>query len=535
MSLAVPLTARIGRKHITAEVSGLAFTKNAVGGLQSISLRLARPLARFDVDLSPMVPLSIYDARSAVVIAQGRLADPGRAAASGDGEQWDIVAFGPAQTAAARTFPYVVVDQSLDAFRRSNFSDRNASTDSGEVGTETPALEIRAEEGKTVAVGWMGDMINRVMRDANQKLARVKVSIDAGITNANYRQQIVTRTGTGSSNLAANAGASTAGSAISAVVVTDFPDGDDVISVRATRDTSGTTGAEVHWFAFYDVVLRAMLRDSSGASITTGYASDTVLAHEVVNDLLGRVLDQFDGANASVDTGASYAIDQMSYPDGVTAEKVLEDLMALEPAYRWYGTPDVTGGGYAFRWGPWPTRIRYEASLDDGGSFPASSQELYNKVTVRWLGANGIIKAVTLTGSCPTLDAAGIVQSTLIDASDEVGSTAAATRLGQNFLAEHRVPANAGSLTVARPIRDLITGRMVRPHELEPGELIRVKGVESYPDALNASSSDGQTVFRIWSMSYTSDSDSASLELDTWSRSTTNALRSLAKRRNRKR
>ena len=42
----VPLTVRIGNKHITREVSGLQFRKEAIGGLKSINLRLARPLDR---------------------------------------------------------------------------------------------------------------------------------------------------------------------------------------------------------------------------------------------------------------------------------------------------------------------------------------------------------------------------------------------------------------------------------------------------------------------------------------------------------
>lgn len=530
----IPLAVRVGDKHITREVSALQFRKEAVGGLKSISLRLARPLDRFDANLTALSRVYLYDSRSAAVVGEGRLADFGRSAST-DGQQWDMVAFGPAQHAADRAFPYMVVDTSLERFIRSTYSTRNASTQAGDIDEDTPTLEYAAEEGKTISTTWVASMIHRGFREAGMKLARIRASIDAGVSDSDYRQQVFTRVGAGAGTNAKDVAASTGASSFAAVVVTDFSVGDDVAELRARRENTGTTGAEAHWFRFYSVALRAVLQTAAGADITTGYTVNYVLAHQVVNDLLGRVLDQFDGAGATVDTGAAHHIDQLAYPDGVTAEQVLADLMALEPAYRWFALPDSTGNGYEFHWEPWSTTVRYEVTLDDGGDFPASTQELYNKVIVRWRGPNGQSRTTTRTLACAILDDRGIVRSTIIDAGDEIASVAGAQRLGDNFLAEHNVPANAGSLTISRPIRDLTTGRMVDPHEIEPGELIRVRGIESYPDALNASSNDGLTVFRIWATTYSSDSHSAALELDTWSRTTANHLRALAKRRNRKR
>lgn len=533
MSLLVPLAVRVGDSHVTREVSGVAFVKNAVGGVQSITLRLSRPLDTLAV--SPLDRVYLYDARTAEVVAEGRISDLGRAAGT-DGQQWDLVAFGPAQHASDRTFPYIMVDTRLDAWFRSNLSTKNATTVNDERGDDIPSLLVAAEEGKTVGTGWQGFWRYTAIKEAGQKLARVRCDIDAGVTAADYIQQINTRTNFGGATVAASATASTTAGSLGASVVANFTNGHNVVDLVAQRDNTATTGAEAHWFEFWNICVKALRLDKTGTEVTTGYGSSTtVLAHQVVEDLLGRVLGQFDGANATIDTGGVYGIDQMAYPDGVTAEQVLEDLMALEPAYRWYGGPSTSSGKYSFTWEPWPTTVRYEVTLDDGGSFPVSTQELYNRVTVRYTLKSGQTKTLTVSGSCPILDDAGITRSTIIDAGDEIGSAAAAQRLADNFLAEHKQPANAGQLTVARPVLDLVSGRMVEPFEIEPGNLIRVRGVESYPDALNASSKDGLTVFRIWSMSYASDSAAAVLELDVPARSTTNALKALAKRRNRKR
>ncbi|WP_188782768.1 hypothetical protein [Nocardioides phosphati] len=534
MSLPVPLTVRVGTRHITNEVAGLQIRKEAVGGVKSIALRLARPLDKFDANLDLLEHVTIYDARSAEIIADGDLTDQGRGT-DGSGQVWDMVAFGPAQCASDITFPYVVVDQATTQFVRSSASSKSATTNTSEINANTPSLEVVADEGKTISTTWLGDWVYRALYQSRQKLARISVVMDAGVNGADWHQMVVTRnTPTGGGNAAVDIGASTTSSTRTGVVVTNFPNGDDIVSVRCARQTTSTTGGTNTWFGFSQIKIRALLKSATGVDLLSGYTTNTVVAHQVVNDLLGRILSRFDGASAVVSTEGVYTIDQLAYVDGTTAEQVLNDLMALEPAFRWTTSAD-TGNGYGFRWEAWPTTVRYEATLDDGGSFPVSAQDLYNEVTVRWVRADGFVRQVLRTGACPILDDKGITRRAIIDLSDEVGSVAAAEKAGDNFLDEHRAPKNSGTLTVSRRIRDLATGRMVEPFEIEPGELIRVRGVESYPDALNASSNDGLTVFRIWSATYNSDSHSVELELDADARTTANALRKLLKRRDRRR
>ena len=55
---------------------------------------------------------------------------------------------------------------------------------------------------------------------------------------------------------------------------------------------------------------------------------------------------------------------------------------------------------------------------------------------------------------------------------------------------------------------------MVDPWEIRPGHLIRVRGIQARQDALNATSRDGETVFKVTAVDYSASSASATVELD---------------------
>lgn len=530
-----PIGVTLGNKRITREAGAVEFRKDAVGGVQYVKLRLLRPLDQAAV--SPFDTVTLTDDRNAETIATGAVADLGRGA-DASGPSWDVVAFGPAQHASDITLPLVYVTQSLDSCRQVNRMRRGADVSTGSnpgdlADDSQDGVVIQFPEGLTLTTNDTATMRFDGIRDAGMFLARVSLAYDGGSIDANYTLRIWTSVDGSGGSSSWSATLPTAASTAAVRVTTDFTNGRNVFDLML--DYGGGGGAVANdnkWASFYNIVARARLLNADGTDITAGasYTNDYVLAHEIVADLLGRALPEYDGANAYVDTAATHQIESLTYPDGVTPAQVLDDLLALEPAYRWW----VTAAGQ-FRWEPWPTTVRYEHTLDDGAAMPASAQELFNQVLVRYRNKRGRILTRTRTLACPLLDDAGKVRQAVIDAGDEIATQNGADRLGDNFLADHNVPANAGTLTVARPIRDLTTGRLIEPHEIEPGELIRVRGIESYPDALNASSNDGLTVFRIWSVTYTSDSHSASLELDTYSRTTTNALRKLLTQRRRKR
>lgn len=542
MTLLVPLTVRLGNEHITRAVSDVSFRKDAVGGLRSMSLSLKRGIDNLDPDLAPLTKVYIYDGRTAAPVAEGRLADSGRSAGS-DGQSWEVVAFGPAQHASDIERPLIYTDRSMANI----YPEYLASTE----GSAGPGMQplAQAKTGLLINFGDGMPINNNTVNfcryadvaNAGQKIALIASNWTCVRNDANFQFQVYTYTqGSSGEMIRAHALNGAGGANVVKVVGTDFPNGRNLVDFALIRVSGGaaTVIGDDIWIHIDGTdgapfVVRTLLHAKDGSEVTTGYTVGHVLAHEVVADLLGRVLPEFDGAGASIATNTAQ-INQMAYHDGVTAAQVLEDLMKIEPAYRWYATPDTTGNGYGFRWEPWPTSVRYEATLDDGGSFPLTAQNLYNKVVVKWQDSAGRERRRYETSVCPTLDNLGVVRQKVIDLGTEVGSDSLAATAAYTFLAEHNVPSNSGSISIARPIRDVISGRMVEPWEIEAGELIRVRGVESYPDSLNADSSDGQTVFRIFAVDYSSSDNTAKLELDTDPTDTAAVLAKLITARNRK-
>ncbi|HEY9418206.1 MAG TPA: hypothetical protein VIQ30_25885, partial [Pseudonocardia sp.] len=180
-------------------------------------------------------------------------------------------------------------------------------------------------------------------------------------------------------------------------------------------------------------------------------------------------------------------------------------------------------------WVALPAQVRYEADVIDGYDSQGSGDGLYNQVTVRWRDSSGKYRTLVRTSTVPTLDGVGLVRQGQLDLGDEVGSQAAAQAAGDRWLAERQFAANGGQLKIARPILDLASGRMVQPWEIRPG-LIRVRGVLPRPDALNGVSRDGVTIFRIVSSEYRASDGAATLELDSYARTTPRLIADLVRR-----
>lgn len=543
---AAPFAVSLAGERRTREVSGLEFRKEMIGGLAYVRVNLAEKLDRID-RFAYFDEVKVYDTRTAATVASGNVAELGRSAGA-DGQRWDVAAFGPSQHADDIELPLIYVDRSIsDGWRQVNRNNRGAqwsqSTLPSDDSNGSPeSVVLNMPEGSTLGSGDSITVRNERLRECGQYLGRVSFSWDSGgPADSDYRLRLWTSADPsavtdGSSSWSANLDPS--GGSASLVVTTDFTNGRNVADLIMDRQSgSGKPADDSKWFGVYDWTLRARLMDQDGSNITAGasYGNDYILAHEVVKDLLGRCLPEFDGAAAEVSTAGTHQFDSLAYPDGTTARQVLDDVMAAEPALRWYVDDEDR-----FRWAAKPTTVRYVATMDDGGDFPSTIMDVYNVAVVRWRDKRGRVRSTLRTAADAGVDdlhlgPLGRTRQKIIDVGDEVGSTASAQRVADKFLEERAAPRNAGTLTVARRIQDLQTGRMVDPHEIQPGELIRVRGVESYADALNASGGDGQTVFRIFALTYSSDSTSAQLELDSYPFSEFGAIMRLFRKRNRKR
>lgn len=517
--LGVPLAVRLKTANndtfVSADVHDLSFRSTIPGGFASCEISLDRSLSLDPAEIALYGTLYVYDGRSGAVIWQGRLEDPGRATGP-QGEVWRVTAVGPAARARDRTVPLIYVDRSLERWFRYMVTglthpDAEDRIQPDQGGAAATALHLMHPRGAVVPDNSTVGREYRAIREAGQKLARIDYNTDAGQIQASWFEQLILQP---SATTARSQTQTTAGNAsASRVVVTNWTNGDDLCQVRLSINPGGTVADDLGWSSFMNLYVLAMRFNADATEKTTGYTTSTVLASEIVADLLGRLLVDYDGTNATV-TATTYAIDQLAYPDGITPEKVLEDLMRFESGFYWAAWETTVMDKARFEWVAWPSTVRYEATAKDGIDSPGSAVDLYNAVSVRWRDTDGAIKRTRRTQTVQALTDAGLTREAFIDLGDELSSSTNAIQAGDKFLIDHATAPNAGTLRVSTPIVDTLTGRNVQPWEIRPGHLIRVRDIKPRVDALNVTDRDAVTTFRIVGVSYNARNNQATLNLD---------------------
>lgn len=541
MTVTVPLSVRLRTslqdRHVTDEIADLTFGATSPGGFDACTLSLHRPLQFTPGEVVQFGRLYVYDARNGNTVWEGRLQDPGRSAGD-DGEVYALAAVGGQAHLQDDTRQLYYADTDMTRWDAVDKATMAASVEQvGDLNdTGVPVMLLRIPQGTAVNPTDPSRVVaaHRGIAAAGQKIGRLSYNYDCGLTAATITHSMYAATeGVGTADVAFSTTFSTTSSSTSKVIGTNWTAGRNRPIVRFHyTGTAGNVTADTWWLQISGLNLLATRYDQSGNELLTAasYTTDTILASQVVADVLGRILgNTVDGANATI-AATSFAIEQLAYPDGVTPAKILEDLLAFEAAYTyhlWESNPD--NDKFRFEWVPWPDSVRYEASVLDGFDSPASGNTVFNRVAVRYHN-RGTIRVPIRTQSVPMLTAAGFDRTAYIDLGDEASTAGNANRVGDQFLAEHATPVNGGRLTVSSPIVDYETGRMVQPWEIRPGNLIRVRGVESYPNALNADGRDGLTIFKIAATSYSAANAAATLDLDSYAPSVARALATLVRR-----
>jgi hypothetical protein len=542
VGIVVALSTSRGYRTITGEVADITYGSTSPGGFAECTVTLYRPISFTPNEVAQFGRLYVFDSRHGGILYEGRLQDPGRTAGN-DGQSYQLAAVGGQAHLQDDTRMLYYVDIDPTSWVKTDPGGTRAGTvvqESDNNAAGDPALVLRIPQGTSVDGAIPSRVVahHRGISQAGQKLARVAFTWDAGLTTPNLTMSLYAGTyGLGPADVPYSTTFTTAGASVGRIVdpgagSSAWSNGRNWPILRFHyTGAAGNVTADTWWLEITNLVVRTMLYAKDGVEITdysTGtnpaYGSNNVYAWQIVEDLLGRMLTAtVDGANATV-VNTGYAIDHLIYPDGANPAKVLEDLLVLEPAYTyhlWESNP--LNGKFRFEWILWPTTVRYEADVNDGFSAPASGNTVFNRVGIRYRN-RGVTQFAIRTQSVPMLTAAGFDRTDVIDLGDEAASSANAAQAGDQFLAEHAQPTNAGRLVIRRPIVDYRTGRMVMPRELRAGELIRVKGVESYPDSLNTDGRDGLTVFKIAATTYSSSDDSATLDLDSYAPSVARAL-----------
>lgn len=535
MSIPVPLQVRLstsrGQRDITHLIHDLQFRSVIPGGYASLSIELDNPITFTPDEIAYFGHVYVNDGRSAKRVWEGYLSDPGRGA-DDRGQVYSLSALGPSEHVHDQSLPLIYVDRSQEHFRRIDNTKPGMETTVGVIPFNEPQVGVvlRSPQGITTTVGDSAGMRYPDVWYSAMKLARVDYDVNSGGPNANwFLKSRYTTDGALSGDIGDSISMTAAGGGASrnAIVSVDFTFGRNTLDLIFIQDTGGTVTAanDLHWAAFINVAIRTVLYDQTGIEITTAPTVSYVFAHEIVADLLGRLLNLYDGANAVLATN-TYHIDKLAYPDGVDSGKVLDDLMALEPCY-WAAWESNTAGKHRFEWTVWPTSIRYQASTVDGYSSTASADEVYNQVRIRYVNDQDLANWGLRTLAVPELTAAGRIRMPIIDMGTEVNTLANANQAGDLFLTDHNVPLNAGQLSVSRPIYDRVAQRAVQPYEIKPGFLIRVRGIQARKDTLNATTRNGTTVFRVIGVTYQASTNTAMLELDAFPPSVARALAAL--------
>ena len=366
MSLPVPLSVRLSTStrdiHVTDQISDLSFSNTSPGGYDSCTLTLHRPLRFTPGEVALFARVYVYATTG--VVWEGRLQDPGRTAGDA-GEVFQLTAMGGQAHLQDRAAPYVIIDTSLERLESRTFTTEHPKAERrvDEDSLGNPSLWLVGPTGTSWVVNSTNTMVYPHIRNAGMKLGAYDVSGDCGkITAGTWKWQTGTRSPAGVGTIDRNVDMTTAGIAGSIRVVgTSFPDGDDQLELRLQQSGAATQVPDDGiWCIFAHFTVTAKIMDKTGterslAATGFNYHDAFVYAHEVVEDLLGRLLPELDGDNAVVTT-TTYEIDQLAYPDGVTPAKVLEDLLGFEQAFTWHVWESNSAGLFRFEWVAWPTR-----------------------------------------------------------------------------------------------------------------------------------------------------------------------------------
>lgn len=523
------LELRMGDQIITGQVSNIQ-TKNIwQGGYASVTFNVKRKLdeALFETNTDVFT----FDPKTGEQTGGGRLLQQGR----NDDGLWEVECIGEGLASMQDvTTPVFYIDQNMDHWiltsrttRRLEFSN---SPYPGSTTPDDPNLFLDPTDSVSITTNAELVITNRLAEKCNMLYAAVIYRLKSGVTDSGWRTRVRMYSSdlSGWDSPADDGWDSTISSTISLMTGVDWANPRAVVGIQWKRTGAATTTGEATWSVVRDVALKSQIYGRNGALITTGYDVGVyVKPHEVLTDWVVRYCPRLNAATGTIDQTSTEQIEQMSYLDGIDGAQLADDVAAVESGRVWQVWDQDDDGKWPFDYVPLPTEVRYLASTEDGFRAPSPSTEVYDQVIVTGKTKAGRDINRLVTAVVPALAAAGIHRRATIPLGSEIWSTTAAQQVGEDFLASHAVAPNAGTITIARPIYDILADRWVEPQSIRSGNLIRVRGIQPTPDSLNSSAPDGVTKFRIVSATYDNDTNSTVCELDSYTLTESNAIAQL--------
>lgn len=526
----VPLAVRVRNARTDQLITGylhdgVKFQKADPGGYKSASFVVSKKLGyRTDI-IQPYSRIYVYNQRNGDCVFEGDVSHPGRSV-SDDGELLEVQVEGGSERLKDWSGQRIFIDRDMQAWNLTTATiGTQADVGENRAGTGEDALTLSFPNSMHVETNSRAEVGYYRLREAGQELGAFNYAWDGGHTSGSPGW-LVRGIVSPPSDLVRTQVLSTAGSSGSiAIVGVAFATGTNVAYMQLiwTGNPGSTASTDITWASMLRVIIQCRYKLKDGVNyLPTGSYDDYTTAPKVVNDLLGTILaSTFDGPNAQVDTGGGFSIRHLAYPDGVTPQQVLDDLMLFEPGCTYivgHSNPGVDK--YSFKWMARTNNVRYEFSTwADEYSAGAQTVDQYNEAVTRWKSPTGLAKSTVTTQSIPEMTAMGRTRRYFQDLGNSTSDLDNATQANTAILADHRYPQNGGQVTVSRQVVDLFTGRRVEPFEIEPGYICRIVGVSPTLDALNNNPRNGSTLCRIVTTDYDSGSHSVSIALDSepWS------------------
>lgn len=506
---------------------GLKFQKGDPGGFKSASFVVSQRLGYRSDIIQPYSRIYVFDKRSGATMFEGDVSHPGRSV-SDDGALLEVTVEGGVERLNDWSGPRIFVDRDLQGWMLTNTATIGTQADAGEDrgGSGADAMTLAFPSSFHVEANYRSEVGYYRLREAGQELGAFNYAWDGGHTSGVPGWQ-VRGIVSPPSDLIRTQTLSTGGSGGSiAIVGLAFVTGTNVAYMQLIwtgGPSSTSTTSDITWASMHHVVVQCRYKLKDGVNyLPTGSYDDYTTAEKVTHDLLGTILaDTFDGPGAEVDAGTGYSIPQLAYPDGVTPRQVLDELMKFEAGCTYLVGPSTPGSDkYSFKWMARTNDVRYEfITWTDQYSTGAQPVDQYNEAISRWKSPTGLVKSTVTTQSIPEMTAMGRTRRFFQDLGETVSDSDNATQANAAVLLDHRFPQNGGSVTVARPVVDLFTGRRVQPYEIEPGYLCRIVGVNPSRDALNNNPRNGSTLCLIVATDYDADAHATTVALDSepWS------------------
>src|SRR5690606_5398779 len=185
-----------------------------------------------------------------------------------------------------------------------------------------------------------------------------------------------------------------------------IPAGADKIALSIRRVGPATNILDDSSWSFFDsIAMSGRRQDRTGTVVAPGAIAslDHVLAHEIAEDVLGRLLRNFVDVNTAIIEPTTRQINQLTYQDGATAADILNDLALWEPDMMWQIGAQLPNGRHSFADRAGRCQSRCELGRRDAATARGGEIDLRSRIVVYWDDQKGNRQSHVVTAVIPEL------------------------------------------------------------------------------------------------------------------------------------